>query len=139
MEALINIKRKNYRHSANNHSLLRFKKFQMNVDDSGVHIRLSANFLKTDNHHVRVQDGMLRLKVKRPRSAYDFYDNSVAMGASEKDFDLKIRLPDKRHQQINSVRFKNGILQVHLVVKKTIDNAKRTIPSQFGSNQLIAS
>ncbi len=139
MEALINIKRKNNRHSVNSFPLLRFKKFQMNVDDSGVHIRLSANFLKADNHRVRVQDGMLHLKIKHPKSAHSFYGNSFAAETAERDTDLEIRLPDKRHQKINSVRFKNGILQVHLVDKNNVNNPEKSVQPPFRSNRLIAS
>ncbi|WP_339710475.1 hypothetical protein [uncultured Kriegella sp.] len=125
MESLVNIKRKYNRHTVNSSSLLRFKKFEMNVDGTAVHIRLSAHFLETDNYQVQVKDGVLHLKIKYPVGTRGSHKNSFKTDTAQRDIDLEIRLPDRRHKKINSVRFKNGILQVHLVQKDKIDDLKK--------------
>lgn len=93
---------------------LRFKKFQMKLEDTGIHILISANFLTKNNHFVRVQNGVLHLRIEKPENNYDYYGGSMSYKGYEKDIDFQIRLPDKRHRHIKTVRFHNGTLKIHL-------------------------
>ena len=115
MEALKTNKKKNYHQRLNSLPTLKFRKFQMNMDKTGVHILISANFLKKGNHSVRVQNGMLHLKIKRSIDLVGYANNAISQGVHDKDMDFKICLPQKKYWHINSVRFQNGNLQIHLV------------------------
>lgn len=115
MEAIKTNKKKNYHQRLNSLPTLKFRKFQMNMDKTGVHILISANFLKKGNHSVRVQNGMLHLKIKRSIDLVGYANNAISQGVHDKDMDFKICLPQKKYWHINSVRFQNGNLQIHLV------------------------
>ena len=115
METLKTNKKKNNRQRLQSFPPLRFKKFQMNLDHSGVHILLSANFLKKNNHTLRVRDGQLHLKIKQPTALFGYANGSAALDGPNKDIDFQIRLPNKQYRHIKSARFQNGSLKIHLV------------------------
>lgn len=115
METLKTSKKKNNRQRLQSLPLLRFKKFQMNLDQSGVHILLSANFLKKNNHTLRVRDGQLHLKIKQPSTLFGYTNGGTALDGPTKDIDFQIRLPNKQYRYIKSARFLNGSLKIHLV------------------------
>lgn len=115
MEAIKTNKNKNYHQRLKSLPTLKFRKFQVNMDKTGVHILISANFLKKGNHSVRVQNGMLHLKIKRSTDLFGYANNAISQGVHDKDMDFKICLPQKKYWHINSVRFQNGNLQIHLV------------------------
>ncbi|MBQ4913809.1 hypothetical protein J8L85_05130 [Maribacter sp. MMG018] len=117
---------------------LRFKKFQMKLENTGVHILISANFLTKYNHSVRVQNGVLHLKIKNPKNSYDYYGGSMSYEGYGKDIDFQIRLPDKQHCHIHTVRFHHGVLKIHLSKEPKTNNTVRSAKSSFLSNRLTA-
>ncbi|RTE54797.1 hypothetical protein EHW67_06425 [Arenibacter aquaticus] len=119
METLKTSKKKNNRQRLQSLPPLRFKKFQMNLDQSGVHILLSANFLKKNNHTLRVRDGQLNLKIKQPPALFGYANGSKVLDGPTKDIDFQIRLPHKQYRHIKSARFLNGSLKIHLVESYT--------------------
>ncbi|MBD1261443.1 hypothetical protein HZY62_12635 [Maribacter polysiphoniae] len=118
---------------------LRFKKFQMKLDDSGAQVLIAANFLKKGNHSVRVHNGMLHLKIKQPERIFDYTDKGTPLTRHKKDMDFQIALPNKRYRHINTIRFHNGILKVHLTgEQKERDIMKFSKPAPT-SNRIAAS
>lgn len=118
---------------------LRFKKFQMKLDDNGAQIQIAANFLKKGNHSVRVHNGMLHLKIKQPEGIYDYSDKGMPLTRHKKEMDFQMALPNKRYRHIHRVRFHNGILSVHLTGKqKKRDIMKFSKPSPT-SHRIAAS
>jgi len=115
MEALKTSKKKNNRQRLQSLPPLRFKKFQMNLDQSGVHILLSANFLKKNNYTLRVRDGLLHLKIKQPSALFGYANGSTLLDGPTKDIDFQIRLPHKQYRHIKSAHFQNGSLKIHLI------------------------
>ncbi|MDO5974568.1 hypothetical protein [Flavivirga jejuensis] len=124
MDSLNKIKREHNQIKNNSFPPLRFKKFQMDLDATGVHILISANFLKRGNYKVTVQNRRLLLKIKQPKNTFYFKSNSSPFEANEKDMDFDILLPNKQYQFINSILFQNNTLQIHLTKK---NNAKNTM------------
>ncbi len=114
MDALKTTKKKDYKQRLNTLPPLRFKKFQMKLEESGVRILIAANFLKKNNHTLMVRDGVLHLKIKLSGDPFAYTNGSSSFAHSNKDMDFKIRLPHKRYRHINSVRFQNGSLQINL-------------------------
>ncbi len=139
MTLLNNIKKENSKLSQNHFPALRFRKFQMNVDSSGVHILISANFLKKYNHTITVQNGILHLKIKQGLDAPNFHKNSLPLGIDEKLMDFHIRLPDKQHRTLNSVHFHNGILKIHLTKNKKKNHEMTLMKPSLMSNPISAS
>lgn len=123
MESLNTIKKKNNQFRPNTSSSLRFKKFQMDFDAMGVHILISANFIKKDNYTITVQNGRLLLKINQLKSIIDFKRNSSQVGANEKYMDFDILIPDKQYHHINSALYQNNTLRIHLTKKSTIRRA----------------
>lgn len=115
MEALKTTKKKNDHQRLSSLPTLKFRKFQMKVDNAGVHILISANFLKKGNHSVRIQNGILHLKIKRSTGLFGYTNGSISQGVHNKDMDFQISLPHKKYRRIDSVRFQNDCLQIHLV------------------------
>ncbi|TGV04698.1 hypothetical protein [Flavivirga rizhaonensis] len=124
MNILNKIKKVNNQVVTHSFPPLRFKKFQMDFDTTGVHILISANFLKRGNYRISVQNGRLLLKIKQPKNTFDFKRNSSLFEANKKYLDFDILLPYKQYQYINSAQFQNNTLQIHLTKK---DNAKSTM------------
>lgn len=93
---------------------MKFKKFQMDLDGTGVHILVSANFLKRGSYRITVQNGRLILKIKQPKNTFNFRSKSSEFIIDEKYIDFDILLPDKQYQFINSTQFQNNTLQIHL-------------------------
>lgn len=117
MESLNKIKREHNQIKNNSFPPLRFKKFQMDLDTTGVHILISANFLKKGNYKIAVHNGRLLLKIKQPKNTFDFKRNLSLFEADEKYMNFDILLPNKQHQYINSALFENNTLQIHLTKK----------------------
>ncbi len=138
MESLNNFTKENNNLRQSHFPPLKFRKFQMNVDDSSVHILISANFLKKYNHIVTVQDGMLHLKIKQGRSASYFNENSLPLGKDEKGMDFQIRLPNTKHRLLNSVVFHNGILKIHLTESAMVDDEIAFPKPSLMLNQMTA-
>ncbi|WP_136480922.1 hypothetical protein [Cognatitamlana onchidii] len=107
MESINTIKKKNNQFRPNTFSSKGFKKFKMDFDATGIHILISASFLKKENYKIEVQNGRLRLKIKCPKE-------------NEEYIDFDILLPDKRYQYINSALFENDTLQIQLTQKDNI-------------------
>ena len=122
MESPNKIKKENNKVIVNPFSSLRFRKFKMDVDASGVHILISANFIKKDNYRITVQNGRLLLKIKQFKSINDFKRNSSRFEANEKYMHFDILIPDKQYQHINSALYQNNTLRIHLTKKRSIRN-----------------
>lgn len=114
MEAIKTTKKKNYHRRLNSYLPLKFKKFQMQMDNFGVHILISANFLKKGNHSLKIQNGILHLKIKQATGLFGYAIDSASQKDQYKDMDFQISLPHKKFRHINSVRYQNGSLQIHL-------------------------
>ncbi|WP_047246533.1 hypothetical protein [Maribacter thermophilus] len=134
MESLNKIKKEKHQRL---HSFppLRFNKFQMKLENTGIHILISANFLSKYNHAVRVQNGVLHLKIKKPKNNYDYYGGSMSYEGYEKDIDFQIRLPDKQHCHIHTVRFYHGVLKIHLSKEHKTNSTVRLPKPSFTSNR----
>lgn len=139
MESLNNIKKEDNNLRQNHFAPLKFRKFQIDVDDSGAHILISANFLKKYNHTVAVQDGMLHLKIKQGRSAHYSHKDSLPFGIYEKGMDFHIKLPNKQHRVLNSVLFQDGILKIHLTESNKVDDEIAFPKPSLMLNQMTAS
>jgi len=138
MEALKTTKKKNYLKRRNSLPPLKFKKFWMNMDKTGVNILISASFLKKSNHSLRIQNGILHLKIEQSAGPVGHANGSTAHEVQKKYMGFQIRLPHKKYRHINSVRFHNGSLQIHLserqVIRRGFRNVKpSTIPHQLTS------
>lgn len=114
MEAIKTTKKKNYHRRLKSLPPLKFKKFQMKMDNLGVHILISANFLKKGNHSIRIQNGILLLKIKQATGLFGHAIDSFSQKDPFKDMDFQISLPHKKFRHIKSVRYQNGSLQIHL-------------------------
>jgi len=101
---------------------LKFKKIKMDVDASGVHILISANFLKRDNYRIIVQNGRFFLKIKQLKNTFDFKSSLSKFEANQKYFHFDILIPYSQYQYINSVFFQNNTLRIHLTKKSSIRN-----------------
>lgn len=97
---------------------IKFKKFQMKLEETGVHILISANFLKKGNHSVRVHQGVLFLKIGTPEGDYGHHGTYKSFKGLEKEREFRFSLPYKKHRYIQSVRFDNTDLKIHLTDKK---------------------
>jgi len=139
MESRIKTKKKNSHKRLRNFPTLGFKKFQMKLDDLGVHIIISANFLKKGNHSVRVENGVLHLKVLFPEGFYDYGRRTMSLEGYKKDMDFHIRLPDKLHRHINSVKYHNGTLKIHLTDQRKAGGVMKFPELSEISNQVAVS
>tara|TARA_R110001583_G_scaffold43178_12_gene137287 strand:- start:904 stop:1311 length:408 start_codon:yes stop_codon:yes gene_type:complete len=135
MEQLHKTKRKNNSRNLNFFPPLKFKKFRMKLDERGIHILISANFLKKGNYSITVNNGVLHLKIHQPDDIYGHYGKSMPTIGYNRDMDFHISLPDKLHQHLNSVHFHKGTLKIHLT-----DKARAEVnQSAFRFDQLAAS
>ncbi|SHI64468.1 hypothetical protein SAMN04488513_101875 [Pseudozobellia thermophila] len=113
MESFYTTKKENHRRL---HSFPppRFQKFQMKLGNTGVHILIPPNSLTKHNHSARVQNGVLHLRIKKPKNNCAYYSRPMLYNGREKDIDFQIRLPDKGRRHINNVRFYNGAIKIRL-------------------------
>ncbi|GEM_PF-3282725 len=138
MEAIKTIKKKNYRQRLNSLPPLKFKKFRMNMDQTGVNILISASFLKKGNHSLRIQNGILHLKIKQSTGPFGHANGSTSHEAHKKDMDFQIRLPHKKYRHINSVRFQNGSLQIRLSERQVTGRGFRYLEPSRMPNQITS-
>ncbi len=139
MEAIKTTKKKNYHRRLKSLPPLKFKKFQMKMDNFGVHILISANFLKKGNHSIRILNGVLHLKIKKATGLFGHAIDSFSQKDPFKDMDFQISLPHKKYRHINSVHLQNGSLQIHLVDRYSTGAAiKYSEPSRI-SNSITSS
>ncbi len=121
------------------YSPFKFNKFQMKMEETGIHILISANFLKKGNHSVRVRQGTLYLKIENPERHYDPYGKYLSFEGHKKDMEFRFSLPDKKHRYIHSIRFEHPVLKIHLTDKRRARRAMTFAHASPSPNGLIAS
>ncbi|MDD7886251.1 hypothetical protein [Flavivirga sp. 57AJ16] len=123
MKPLNTIEKKNNQFRAKAFSSLRFKKFKMDFDTTGIRILISARFLKKENYKINVQNGRLCLKIKQPKRTFSFNNKISQFKPDERYVDFDILLPDKQYQHINSALYQNNTLRIHLTKKRNVEKA----------------
>ena len=117
-----NIEVKNRNSRLSTHPQLRFKKFRMNIDPNGVCIHIEAPFLGYSKHWITVEEGILYLKIERPRDIPNFQGDLQDFKSNKKHLDFQIALPDKQYQHLDTVGFRTNSLKIRI----TRENRKKS-------------